>query len=67
MTEVVDDHDRDLGLEPLKSVLIQTADAPLAEIASRLRDKALQHGKQTDDQTLLLIRHASSGRADAVC
>src|SRR5215471_13795650 len=56
MTEVVDGQDRDLGLEPLKSVLIQNAGAPLGEIASRLRDQALQHGKQTDDQTLLLIR-----------
>jgi sigma-B regulation protein RsbU (phosphoserine phosphatase) len=64
ITEVVDDHDRDLGLEPLKSVLIQNAGAPLPQIASRLRDRALQHGKQTDDQTLLLIRHSSSGRAD---
>ena len=58
MTEVVDDHDRDLGLEPLKSVLIQNAGAPLSEIANRLRDRALQHGKQTDDQTLLLIRQS---------
>ena len=58
MTEVVDNHDRDLGLEPLKSVLIQNAGAPLPEIASRLRDRALQHGKQTDDQTLLIIRHS---------
>jgi hypothetical protein len=58
MTEVVDNHDRDLGLEPLKSVLIQNAGAPLPEIASRLRDRALQHGKQTDDQTLLIVRHS---------
>lgn len=58
MTEVVDDHDRDLGLEPLKSVLIENAGAPLPELASRLRHRALEHGKQTDDQTLLLIRHS---------
>lgn len=58
MTEVVDDHDRDLGLEPLKTVLIENAGAPLPELASRLRYCALQHGKQTDDQTLLLIRHS---------
>ena len=58
MTEVVDGQDRDLGLEPLKSVLIQNAGAPLPEIASRLRDRALQHGKQTDDQTLLLVRRS---------
>ena len=58
MTEIVDDHDRDLGLEPMKSILMENADAPLTEIASRLRDRALQHGKQIDDQTLLLIRHS---------
>ncbi len=58
ITEVVDDHDRDLGLEPLKSILIENACAPLPEIARRLRDRAFQHGKQIDDQTLLLIRHS---------
>ncbi len=58
ITEVVDDHDRDLGLEPLKSILIEHACAPLPEIARRLRDRAFQHGKQIDDQTLLLIRHS---------
>ena len=60
MTEVVDDQDRDLGLEPLKSVLIQNAGAPLPKLASRLRDRALQHGKQTDDQTVLLIRQSGA-------
>jgi hypothetical protein len=58
MTEVVDDHDCDLGLEPLKSVLIENAAAPLPELARRLRDRTFQHGKQIDDQTLLLIRHS---------
>ncbi len=58
MTEVVDNHDCDLGLEPLKSVLIENAAAPLPELARRLRDRTFQHGKQTDDQTLLLIRHS---------
>jgi hypothetical protein len=56
MTEVVDDHDRDLGLDSLKSVLIENAGASLPELASRLRDRALRHGKQTDDQTVLLVR-----------
>ena len=36
LTEVVDDHDRDLGLEPLKSVLIENAGAPLPAIPTRL-------------------------------
>ena len=30
MTEIVDGKDRDLGLEPLKSVLVENASAPLS-------------------------------------
>jgi sigma-B regulation protein RsbU (phosphoserine phosphatase) len=56
MTEIADGRGRDLGLEPLKSVLVENAGAPLSELAHRLRARALQHGKQIDDQTLLLIR-----------
>ncbi|MBV9301290.1 MAG: serine/threonine-protein phosphatase [Acidobacteriaceae bacterium] len=59
LTEVADRQDRDLGLEPLKGVLAANAGAPLCELADRLRGRALQHGKQTDDQTLLLVRRSS--------
>lgn len=45
---------------PLKSVLIENAGAPLSELASRLRHRAFKHGKQTDDQTLLLIRRCGA-------
>lgn len=60
LTEVVDSADRELGLGPLKTVLTKNAEAPLAEIAHHLRARALQHGKQVDDQTLLLVRHTGS-------
>ncbi len=56
LTEITDGNDRELGLEPLKSVLVENAGAPLSDLANRLRARALQHGKQVDDQTLLLIR-----------
>lgn len=56
LTEITDSNGRELGLEPLKSVLIENAGAPLSELATCLRSRALQHGKQTDDQTLLLVR-----------
>ena len=59
LTEVVDDGDHDLGLAPLKAVLARNAAAPLCEVARQLRECALRHGKQLDDQTLLLVRRRS--------
>jgi serine phosphatase RsbU (regulator of sigma subunit) len=56
LTEVDDADGRELGLNPLKSVLLTAADAPLSEIMSALRDCASKHGKQMDDQTVLLLR-----------
>ena len=56
LVEVFDRKDRDFGLERAKSLLVETADRPLAEIAERLVAAARAHGAQLDDQTLLLIR-----------
>jgi sigma-B regulation protein RsbU (phosphoserine phosphatase) len=56
LIEVFDEHDRDFGLERMKSLLAGTAGRPLAEIAECLFGAARAHGKQLDDQTLLLIR-----------
>jgi serine phosphatase RsbU (regulator of sigma subunit) len=61
LTEIADASERELGLEPLKSVLIENAGLELREIAGRMRQRALAHGMQVDDQTLLLLR----ARADA--
>ncbi len=58
LTEIVHGSDRELGLEPLKSVLVEHAGASLSDLANRLRARALEHGRQMDDQTLLLIRCA---------
>ncbi len=61
ITEIADARDRELGLEPLKTVLLENAAAPLSELADQLRQRAIQQGKQIDDQTLLLIRCSTPG------
>jgi hypothetical protein len=40
----------------MKSLLAETAGRPLADIAARVFGAARAHGRQLDDQTLLLIR-----------
>lgn len=59
-TEVVDDREQELGLEPLKAAFLQSAGAPLPEIMSRLRATARERGPQSDDQTVLLVRRAAA-------
>jgi hypothetical protein len=56
LTEITDKADRELGLEPLKAILARSPRAPLAQLADGMRAAALRHGKQVDDQTLLLVR-----------
>jgi len=61
VTEVFDAKDREFGLERVKALLVETASRPLHEIADRLVSAARAHGKQLDDQTLLLIRRSEAG------
>jgi hypothetical protein len=56
LTEVADKEGRELGMEHLKAVLLEHAHAPLPELVNALRARASQHGKQIDDQTVLLVR-----------
>lgn len=56
LTDVFDRNDREFGLARIEAYLRACADRPLAEIASGLMAQVQQHGPQTDDQTLLLIR-----------
>jgi serine phosphatase RsbU (regulator of sigma subunit) len=56
LTEVFDSRDRELGLEGIKGVIRQHANAPLDRIRDALLAAAHGHGPQLDDQTLLLIR-----------
>ncbi|HEX6463058.1 MAG TPA: PP2C family protein-serine/threonine phosphatase [Vicinamibacterales bacterium] len=56
LMEVFDRHDHDFGLERAKALIVDAAGKPLAEIAERLVAAARAHGRQLDDQTVLLIR-----------
>ena len=58
LTEAADSHDQELGLEPLKEVLLESEAQPLQQIVTELRNRALAQGKQVDDQTVLLVRRS---------
>jgi serine phosphatase RsbU (regulator of sigma subunit) len=55
-TEVFDSREREIGIETFKSMLLESAEKPLPEIYRELRADTTKFGKQTDDQTMLLIR-----------
>ena len=59
LTESADRNGRELGLEPLKAVLLQSGDQTLGQIAAALRKRSLEQGKQSDDQTVLLVRRSA--------
>jgi hypothetical protein len=59
LIEVFNDERDDLGFDWAKSVLKSSANQPLAAIANRVLAEARAHGKQIDDQTLLLIRRTA--------
>lgn len=56
LTEVFDKSDRELGIGAIEALLASMADEPLGTIANAIVAKARAHGRQMDDQTLLLIR-----------
>jgi len=55
-TEVFDSEEREIGMDDFKLALVNCAENPLPEIYSELRARTLKFGKQSDDQTMLLIR-----------
>ena len=55
-TEVFDSREREMGMEDFKSALATCAEKALPDIYRELRARTLKFGKQTDDQTMLLIR-----------
>ena len=55
-TEVFDSKEQEIGLEDFEQALTACAEKPLPEIYRELRARTLRFGKQTDDQTMLLIR-----------
>ena len=55
-TEVFDSKEREIGMDEFKLMLLACAEKPLPEIYRELRSSTMKFGKQTDDQTMLLIR-----------
>ena len=55
-TEVFDAKEKEIGMAEFKAMLLSRADKPLPEIYAELRAETMKYGKQTDDQTMLLIR-----------
>jgi hypothetical protein len=56
LTEVFNTKDRELGDDYISQILRVSAPRPLKEIAANILHFARNHGKATDDQTLLLLR-----------
>jgi cytochrome c oxidase subunit IV len=56
LTEVADKRKSEFGLEGIKTILKETADQPLFSIFETVISAVRKHGKQRDDQTLLLVR-----------
>jgi serine phosphatase RsbU (regulator of sigma subunit) len=55
-TEVFDSKEKEIGMEEFKALLLSRAAKPLPKIYGELRAETMKFGKQTDDQTMLLIR-----------
>lgn len=56
LNETMDTNGRQLGHDTIRSHLARNADGPLAQVAATLLDVVGAHGKQGDDQSLLLVR-----------
>jgi hypothetical protein len=65
LTEVFDRKGTELGLEPLKRALQESGAEPLEQISLSLQRTARQHGPQSDDQTMLIVRRLPLNRASA--
>ena len=56
IVEVTNAGDEEFGLERVERLLLENAALPLAEIAEIIIGAATKHGRQMDDQTILLAR-----------
>jgi len=56
LTEVFDRSGREMGIAPLKEVLLRSASQELPALFNSMRETALKFGKQDDDQTMLIVR-----------
>ena len=55
-TETFDSGDNEFGMERVKQILYASGTKDLRYISTEIRARALAHGEQRDDQTILLIR-----------
>jgi sigma-B regulation protein RsbU (phosphoserine phosphatase) len=55
-TEIFDSGDNEFGMERVKQILYASGTKDLRYISTEIRARALAHGEQRDDQTILLIR-----------
>lgn len=65
LTEVMDERGEEYGLERIKRLITERAAEPLEVICEALLTEARQFGKQTDDQSVLLMRWNHASRSDA--
>ncbi len=67
LTEVFDRDDREFGLDGVKTLIRAHATAPFDRLQEVLIAASRRHGRQLDDQTLLLIRAVDGDRLRNEC
>ncbi len=61
LPEVADAKDEQFGLERIGGIITEYAEGPLDELIERLFEMARRHGRQNDDETLILVRARAAG------
>ena len=61
LPEVEDANHEQFGLERIGKIVARNADGPLADLTEKLFAAARQFGRQTDDETLVLVRAGQFG------
>lgn len=61
LPEVADAKDEQFGLERIGGILASYAESPLDELLEQLFETARKHGRQNDDETLILVRATPRG------
>jgi len=64
LSEVANAQDEQFGLERIAGIIVEYGEHPLDELIERLFETARRHGRQNDDETVILVRATSSGRND---
>lgn len=63
IVEASDSKDQEFGSERVEKLLLENVTRPLTEIAEAIIRTVAAHGRQEDDQTILLARIMNDGRA----